>query len=130
MKLKRLLTPLNSPNNKDGSKIRVILGSNIISEGFSFKNIQMVIIQTPHWNYSRLTQAIARGYRTGSHTDLINNKNLQIQIYQQASIPRGEDAYNKSIDIKMYKDSETKDVKIKKMERVVMESAFDLRFKL
>ena len=120
--IKALLNKVNDPNNKSGNKIRVILGSNIVSEGFTFKNVQIVVIQTPHWNYSKLTQAIARSYRAGSHKDLQDLKDLKIEIYQQAAISKNQ---KDSIDLKMYKHSENKDIDIKKMERIVKESAFD-----
>ena len=121
--IKGLINELNKPSNKNGQKIRIVLGSNIVSEGFTFKNVQTVVIQTPHWNYSKLTQAIARSYRAGSHKDLEDDKDLKVQIYQQAAIPSG--GIKDSIDCKMYKYSEDKDMEIKKMERVVKESAFD-----
>ena len=123
--IKKLIDKVNNPNNKEGKKIRVILGSSIISEGFTFKNIQKVIIQTPHWNYSKLSQAIARSYRAGSHKDLEYKKDLQVEIYQQVAIPDIKDGYKKSIDIKMYKYSEEKDIEIKKMERLIKEISFD-----
>ena len=60
----------NKPDNKNGDYIQVIIGSDIVSEGITFKNIQQIHILTPFWNFSTMDQAIARGIREFSHDDL------------------------------------------------------------
>ena len=73
----------NSPQNKNGEKIRVIIGSEAISEGISFKNVQQIHIVNPFWNNGKLSQAIYRGIRLNSHKDLDNPK---VDIYQHVSL--------------------------------------------
>jgi hypothetical protein len=122
--IRKIINRFNQPDNMNGKIINVIIGSKVISEGFSLKNIQVEIIMTPHWNYSETSQAIARGYRLNSHQDLINaGYNPIVEIYQQVSMPN-IDTVN-SIDLEMYEVSEVKDVNIKKIERIIKESAFD-----
>jgi len=145
----------NDPKNKYGEYISVILGSRSISEGYSFKNIQEEHIITPHYNYAEIDQAIARGFRYKSHTVLINdckqqlneleyNFNLdneddiqevieackkekihfpELNIYQYVSIPN--DRNTPSVDLEFYRISEIKDVNIKRVERIIKESAVD-----
>ena len=87
----------NKPDNMHGKVIQIIIGSRKISEGFTFKNVQVVDIHTPWFNYSETSQAIARGYRLGSHKDLISaGFDPQITIYQRVSLPA--DGEKTSID--------------------------------
>lgn len=179
--IRKIISEFNKPENLHGKYINVIIGSRLISEGYSFKNIQEVHILTPHFNYAETAQAIARGYRFGSHIDLINEQiiklattnnistdkyfykdknevdkldtitlskdiNLKlnmsintplniifpiVNIYQYVSVPIENkngvtiQLYKDSIDILMYKRSEIKDVNIKRIERIIKESAFD-----
>lgn len=130
--VKNSIKSFNKPENLYGEYINVIIGSVFISEGYSFHNIQAEHILTPHWNYSETDQAIARGYRYGSHKDLINAGVVPVvNIYQYVSIPT---IINKdkiipkpklSLDLLMYKRSEIKDVNIKHIERMFKEISFD-----
>lgn len=126
---RKLLDIFNSPENRYGDYISVILGTRVVMEGYSFKNIQNEIILTPFWNYSETAQAIARGYRAHSHTDLEpspENK-INVRIYQFASIPTdaGKDMRSSSIDMRLYTLSFKKDVNIKRVERLIKENAVD-----
>jgi hypothetical protein len=120
--IKRLISRFNQPDNMNGQIINVIIGSNIISEGFSLSNVQQINIATPHWNYSETAQAIARGIRLGSHNDLVLSGIVPtVKIYQDVSIPtKGE-----SIDLDMYERSQIKDVSIHSIIRIIRESSFD-----
>lgn len=118
--LHRLINHFNSKKNDKGEIISVIIGSRVIGEGLTFKNITHEFILTPHWNYSETVQVIARGWRVNSHT--VNPKPKNIKIYQQVSICSGS---TPSIDLQMYEIAEHKDVLMKQIERVVKEAAFD-----
>jgi hypothetical protein len=118
-----LVNRFNKPDNMTGKIINVIIGSRKISEGFTFKNVQIIDIHTPWFNYSETSQVIARGHRLGSHKDLVEQGlDPQVAIYQRVSIPNNKVM---SIDFIMYKTSEDKDVSIKSIERVMKESAWD-----
>lgn len=123
-----LIKRFNEPDNIDGEFIGVIIGSRVISEGFTFKNIRREFILTPHWNYSETAQVIARGWRLGSHEELIKrgDANLTVDIFQQVSLPRVQQGTgDSSIDLVMYETSEKKDVAMKQIEFIVKQSAFD-----
>jgi hypothetical protein len=118
-----IVTEFNKPQNYKGEYIQVILGSRVIGEGISLKNIRNINILTPHWNYSETDQAIARGIRVGSHRLLIEHGiDPSVDIYQRVSIPADK---SMSIDLFMYEKSEVKDISIKNMERLLKESAID-----
>jgi len=122
--IQMILERSNKPDNMYGEIINVLLGSSVVSEGYSIKNVQKEVILTPHWNYSETVQAIARGFRLGSHNMLLEHaKEVTLDIYQFISIPRKN--RGKSIDLQMYKISEFKDFIIKAVERLLMECAVD-----
>jgi len=122
--VQHIINRFNNKDNLDGDYISVIIGSKIISEGYTFKNIRKEFIFTPHWNYSETAQVIARGWRLGSHNDLIKrgDKNLNVEIFQLVSIPNNDGV---SIDYEMYETSEKKDIAMKQIEHVVKINAFD-----
>ncbi len=64
------LSLFNDPSNKDGSKIKVLLGSDIISESVDIMNVRQLHVLTPHWNYEKINQLIGRVRRVGSHDSL------------------------------------------------------------
>ena len=110
--IKRIIDRFNQPDNMHGKIINVILGSRKVSEGFTFKNIQVEDIQTPWFNYSEISQALARGYRLGSHKMLLETGTIpQLDIYQRVSLPDTDDT--PSIDLDMYSISQNKDISIK-----------------
>lgn len=117
--IKNIVKTFNKPENREGGIIRVIIGSSVVSEGLSFKNVQRIHILTPHWNYSETEQAIGRGLRLFSHKDL--GPNIIVKIYQYIA----ESSTTLSIDAHMYMKSEKKDVSIKNMEHLIKISAID-----
>ena len=132
--ISQIINCFNQPANKHGKIIKVIIGSRLVSEGVSFYNIQKEFILTPWFNYSETDQAIARGYRLGSHKELLKTEDPQVDIYQFVATPSEKYFTSKnflpnishnSIDLYMYEISEDKDISIKSIMRVLMESAFD-----
>jgi superfamily II DNA or RNA helicase len=123
--IKSIVRTYNSPKNKNGGLIQVIIGSRMISEGITLKNVQNIHIVTPFWNYGDIDQAIGRGIRAFSHNalkeDLPEDENVKVRVYHHVAVPES----GKSIDLLMYKTSEKKDVSIKAMEYLIKLSAFD-----
>lgn len=114
----------NRADNMNGKIISVIIGSYAVAEGVTFKNVQSEQILTPHWNYAETAQVIARGWRLGSHEALIRDGQFpEVRVYQRVSIPKQKDV--RSLDLMMYEVSESKDVSIKAVERLIREAAFD-----
>lgn len=114
-----ILKVYNSKENKHGQLLKVIVGSRSVMEGFSFNNVVLISINTPHWNYSETAQAIGRGIRFGSHKDL--GGDVRVEILQNVSIPIN----GLSIDLYLYEMSEIKDISIRSILRILMECAFD-----
>lgn len=123
--VQNIINRFNKNDNIDGEYISVIIGSKIISEGFTFKDIRKEFIFTPHWNYSETAQVIARGWRLGSHDAMVTrgDSNIQVNIYQLVSLPMN--SVTPSIDMEMYETSERKDVAMKQIEHIAKIHAFD-----
>ena len=117
----------NRPENKNGEYIRIIIGSHIVGEGVSFKHIRRMYVLTPSWNSATTEQAIFRAIRFKSHSDLpLNERDVSIfRVVAEPEIDLLSKRKIDSIDMKMYKISEDKDVKIKQVERLLKESAID-----
>lgn len=120
-----LIETFNNDNNATGKYINVIIGSSVLAEGFTLKNVQNVHILTPSWNFSETDQVIARAFRLFSHDSLKEQleKNIIVKIYLYCAIFNHD--LDRSIDWRMFQTSEDKDIAIKSIERVLKEISVD-----
>lgn len=90
---------INHDSNVKGEYIQVILGSDSISEGYTFKNVQSIMITTPSWNFCTIDQIVGRGIRFCSHDALLKvfPKTVVDVYYMVATAPGLQTA-----DQKMY----------------------------
>ena len=112
----------NSPQNKDGKYIKIIIGSPVISEGITLKNVRQVHILEPAWNMSRINQIIGRAVRHKSH-ELLPLEERNVEIYKYCSIYKNSQNY--FIDKEKYILAEEKDRSNKVVERLLKQVAFD-----
>lgn len=116
---------INSQENLNGEKIKVIIGSPLISEGVSFKNVKYVHILEPYWNLGRNIQAEGRCIRNYSHIMLPPDER-QVEIYYYVSVFSNKKLQNTdTIDIYKYNLCEEKDREIKNTQRILKEVAVD-----
>ena len=108
--------------NKDGSKVKVILGSSAASEGLDFRNIREVHILEPWHHLNKLDQVIGRAIRNCSHKNLEPAKR-NVMVYYYASINSKKDV--ETIDLKLYRRAEKKAKTIKEVEDVLRRNAVD-----
>ena len=66
----KILETYNDIGNKHGDRLSLILFTATGAEGIDTKRTRHIHILNPHWNYSRISQVIARGVRNHSHIDL------------------------------------------------------------
>ena len=126
--LSKLIEVFNDPRNVNGEYIQIIAGSEMISEGFSLKNIQQIHIATPAWNWAQTSQAIARGLRAHSHDELLKfypDKNINVKLFLHAAIPQNLQAISDSIDLYKYQISSEKDSGILEVQNIIREMSFD-----
>jgi superfamily II DNA or RNA helicase len=124
----------NSPENKDGKLIKILIGSPILAEGITLKNVRQVHILEPSWNMSRINQIIGRAVRNYSHHDLPSEERT-VQIFKYVSVHYPKKTLESSydtlssffIDREKYILSEEKDRTNKKVERLLKEISFDCK---
>jgi hypothetical protein len=121
--IKNALLRLKDSNNKDGSDIRVIVGSRKVAEGVDFKYVRQIHVIDPWFNMSRIEQIIGRGMRTCSHADLkFEDQNCTVYLH----ICRYPNSKQETLDEEVYRrDVEGKGIVIGKIKKIIMESAMD-----
>jgi hypothetical protein len=111
---------MNSDENKNGNKIKVIIGSSKAAEGLDFKNIRNIHILEPWHNINKLEQVIGRGIRNCSHKKL-DECDRNVTVYLHNSTVRDRE----SIDMYLYRRSEYKAKQIGKIENILKRNALD-----
>lgn len=114
----------SSPENRNGKLIKIVIGSPVMNEGISLKNVGEVHVLDVHYNIAKLDQAIGRAIRHCSHQDVISEKNMfpKVQVYKYVA-----SLGNKRLTVEedMYRKGEQKYILIKKIERAMKEVAID-----
>jgi superfamily II DNA or RNA helicase len=81
----RILSIFNSKENKDGSLIKIIIGSPAMKEGITLLRVQSVHLLDPYWNKSRVSQIIGRAIRFCSHKDVPVSKRI-VKVYHYIAV--------------------------------------------
>ena len=92
---------VNSKENMNGDKIRVILGSPSMKEGVSFKHIRHMHVLDPLWNISAQQQVEGRAIRFCSHIDLPKTKRL-VHVHLYKCIKRKDTTLDYACDEMIY----------------------------
>lgn len=113
----------NTIENKDGKYIKFVLGSRVMNEGISLKNIGEVHILDAYFNFGRIDQVVGRAIRHCSHYKLMNKNNVYptVNVYKYVVAIQNE----LSSEEELYRKAETKYLLIKKIERAMKEVAID-----
>jgi hypothetical protein len=121
---KRILNKVfNSIDNKEGKYIKLILGSKVMNEGISLKNVGEVFILDVYYNLGRVDQVVGRAIRWCSHHKLMSKENQYpyVNVYKfVVSLDKGL-----SSEEELYKKAELKYILVKKVERIMKEVAID-----
>jgi hypothetical protein len=116
------LEGFNCNENRDGNYVRVLLGSRVIGESITLKNVRHFHCMTPHWNDSIVNQAMGRVIRSGSHNAL-EKEHKNVRVYIHASIYAKDE--NNSVDIKKLVRSKEKEQDIKEVYDYMIDKAVD-----
>lgn len=116
------LDGFNSDLNRHGDYVKILLGSKVIGESITLKNVRQIYCITPHWNDSTVDQAIGRVVRNGSHSALSEDQR-HVDIYIHAAVYQ-DDPYN-SVDIKKLAKCKEKEKNINIVEQLLMDCAVD-----
>ena len=121
-KIDDLIKIINSDNNFNGAKIKVILITPVASEGLSFYNTREIHLIEPWYHFNRSDQIIGRGIRNCRHNKLkIEDRN--VSVFMHASV--NDDMRRESIDINAFRISTRKYIESKKIDKIIMDNAVD-----
>jgi hypothetical protein len=123
IKQKIIREVFNSANNIDGKHIKFLLGSRVMNEGVTLKNVKYVHIIDTFYNIPKAEQVIGRAIRMCVHKDVINDTNRfpSVSIYRYVASSNN----NFSMDELLYQKAELKYLTVKKIESVLKETAVD-----
>ena len=111
--------------NKNGEKVKVIIGSSTAAEGLDFKYIREVHVLEPWYHFNKIDQVIGRGIRNCSHKDLPKEqRNVVVYLYG-ATNNIDPSKVEETIDLKLYRLSETKMRQIAEVEYLLKVNAVD-----
>lgn len=121
---KRILDNVyNIVDNKEGKYIKLVLGSRVMNEGISLKQVGEVHILDVYFNLGKVDQVVGRAIRNCSHYKLMSEQHKfpYVNVYKYVvSLENGL-----STEEELYKKAEMKYLLIKKLERAMKEVAID-----
>ena len=117
----------NTVENKEGRFLKLILGSKVMNEGVSMKNVSEVHVLDVYFNLGKVDQVVGRAIRWCSHYKVIsdNNKWPYVNVYKYAVALNKNSADGLSSEEELYRKAELKYLLINKLERAMKERAFD-----
>jgi hypothetical protein len=118
-----IINAARSKSNKDGSEIKVIVGSEVAGEGLDLRAIREIHILEGWFHLSKEEQIIGRGIRYCSHQDLPKEqRNCTIYLYVNV-FPASED--KETIDLYSYRKAMDKAIRIGNISRALKQGAVD-----
>ena len=116
-----LMNKINSPDNIDGSVVKVILITQVASEGLNFANVREMHLIDAWYHFNRIDQIIGRGIRNCSHRRLpIEERN--VSVFLHASI----DGYEReTADINAYRIATRKLYQTNMIDEIIRNSSID-----
>jgi hypothetical protein len=142
--IRRALEVFNADNNIYGNAVRIILGSETISQGYTLKAVRQTHVVQGHWNMASIDQSLGRVFRTGSH-DQLPEAERYVNIYRHASLEGCKENSKKcvklergvsspsggtfskfeTIDVYVYSVAERKEYMTSQLYRLMKKAAWD-----
>ncbi len=115
----------NNIENKTGKFIKFILGSKVMNEGITLKNIGQIHILDVYYNLGRIDQVVGRGIRHCSHYALMIEGDTYPEVKVFKYCVALQDSTKISSEELLYKKAEFKYILVKQVERSLKEIAID-----
>lgn len=125
---KRILDNVfNTIENKEGKYIKLILGSKVMNEGISMKNVGEVHVLDVYFNLGKVDQVVGRAIRWCSHYKVMGENNVwpYVNVYKYVVSLDKDGSAGLSSEEELYRKAEQKYLLINKLERAMKERAFD-----
>jgi NAD(P)H-dependent FMN reductase len=124
-----ILTSVNAPENRSGTNVKVVLLTQIASEGLTLKNVREVHILEPWYHMHQVEQVIGRAVRTCSHQGLeLEDRN--VTVYLHCAVEALEAGARQTPDEHAYEISSRKEGQVKIVEQVLRNRAMDCALNL
>ena len=107
--------------NFDGSDVKVIIGSEVASEGIDLKYIREIYVFDSWYHLNRMEQVLGRGIRTCSHA-LLPEEKRNCTIYLLVNVLKDQ---RESADVYMYRRAMIKSQEIGNITRFIKQYALD-----
>lgn len=136
-KFHSMMEAMNSYENRHGDYIKVFITSRVGRDGINVNNVKQIHLTGPEWNQSVMYQALSRGIRATSHVDLLQEEKerimreepgrdpetarVTVKVFKHAAID--PTAPDDSIDMYMYRFSESKERGIRRYMRMMKRCA-------
>lgn len=123
-KLRILRDVFSNPKNKEGKYIKLVIGSQVMTEAVSLSNVKEVHIVDANFHLGKVDQIIGRAIRYCYHYNLMSKDNPypEVKIYKYVIALRNNTLTSEEL---LYKKAEKKYHLIKQVERVLQEVAID-----
>lgn len=123
-KIRILRDIFSHPKNKDGKHIKLVLGSQVMTEAVSLSNVREVHIVDANFHLGKVDQIIGRAIRYCYHYNLMSKENPypEVRIYKYVISLKNNKLSSEEI---LYKKAEKKYHLIKQVERILQEIAVD-----
>ena len=116
-----IVTAIQSPENLDGNRIKIVLCTRKVAEGVHFTNVREVHIMDGWWNFSHEDQLTGRAVRFRSHMDL-PEEHRNVTLFRYALLlPHNKE----SIDHEMARIAASKREQVQKVLSILSDEAFD-----
>lgn len=121
-KIEDLLKDINSPKNKHGEVVKVVIMSPVAGEGLSLRNVREVHVLDPWYHLNRLEQVVGRAFRTCHHNTLpVEERNVTVFLH----VATDPDNETDTTDLKSYQIASRKAKEMDDVERIIRDSAMD-----
>lgn len=107
----------------NSGRIKVVLGTSVVSEGINFKNIREVHILEPWYHLNKIKQIVGRSVRRCSHISLPPSKR-NVTVYLHSALERNNPSLY-YIDLRQYKLCENKQNAISEVHKILIENSID-----
>ena len=107
--------------NMDGREIKVIIGSQVASEGIDFRFVREIYVFDSWFHLNKMEQVLGRGIRTCSHALMAEEeRNCTIHLLVNTT-----DEDTETADLYMYRNAMEKAIQVGKVTRVLKRYALD-----
>jgi len=117
-----MVTAARGDANKDGSVVKVIVGSQVASEGIDLRFVREIFVFDSWFHLNKMEQVLGRGVRTCSHA-LLDKKERNTTIYLLVNVLPNEDT--ETADLYMYRVAMNKAIQMGRVSRVLKRYALD-----